>query len=386
MFIDRLNWVAAFVVLIFAGVLLFDSQSAASIASYLLTILMLVTWRDWIDVVQCDLFYFLLVFICYLLLSCFWSTGYDARDVFSFAVRSLLTLIFVVAVAEGQARGVAQRALNSMLCVVGSLAAIVAFTVFLNDPPADGRLQGLGQLDNNVTAGFIFGVSTLFAARHFVEGKSWTNKALGAISVLVLSAAVIATDSRAAIGALAVGMVAYTSAVSNDTFSRFLIVFLSIAVVGVTMLVVLTFGGFEETILPRGDSHRLAIWSHVVERVTNGHTGFGLGVLTDDAIHHAGLTFMHPHSIYLSLFFQGGATALVLFLLLNVRLFTVLRTKFESADAKFALALLAMALSAYVFDEHELIDKVGSNWFLFWFAVGLTLGLQWASQPPAEDL
>jgi len=50
---------------------------------------------------------------------------------------------------------------------------------------------------------------------------------------------------------------------------------------------------------------------------------------------------------------------------------------YEHPNAKLALALLAMALTSYLLDGHELIDKVGETWFLFWLPVGISLGLAW---------
>jgi len=50
---------------------------------------------------------------------------------------------------------------------------------------------------------------------------------------------------------------------------------------------------------------------------------------------------------------------------------------YDRRSARLALGLLAVALTSYLLDGHELIDKVGETWFLFWLPVGIALGLAW---------
>ena len=57
--------------------------------------------------------------------------------------------------------------------------------------------------------------------------------------------------------------------------------------------------------------------------------------------------------------------------------FAVLLQFYEEPDAKFALGLFAMSLSSYLLDGHELVDKVGDTWFLFWLPIGISLGISW---------
>jgi hypothetical protein len=51
---------------------------------------------------------------------------------------------------------------------------------------------------------------------------------------------------------------------------------------------------------------------------------------------------------------------------------------YEHPDAKLALGILGIALPAYLLDGHELLDKVGSTWFLLWLPVAIGVGLTWS--------
>jgi hypothetical protein len=82
--------------------------------------------------------------------------------------------------------------------------------------------------------------------------------------------------------------------------------------------------------------------------------------------------------MYLSTLSQGGALALGLFLSLLLWTARVLVSQYSHREAKLGLAILAIAMPAYLLDGHELIDKVGSTWFLLWFPIAVALGLHWS--------
>ena len=130
--------------------------------------------------------------------------------------------------------------------------------------------------------------------------------------------------------------------------------------------------------LPRGDSFRPAIWGAIYSDVISSGPWFGLGILTDNNVEFGGIEFLHPHSMYLSVLFQGGLVGMIMFLIVLAGMLRILFANYESADAKLALGILGVALPAYLLDGHELIDKVGSTWFLFWLPVAISVGLSWS--------
>ena len=161
---DRITQNSALLVATFLAVLLLSSQSAASIPSYLLCATMLWHFRSWRDVFSCPMIWPIVLLLLYLPLTSFWSEEFSWRGFMSQLTRAVLTFCFVVAYAECQLRGVLQSWLHAALAVAGSIVAMLCITLFITNPPEDGRLNGLGQLDTQVVAGLVFGVAALAVA------------------------------------------------------------------------------------------------------------------------------------------------------------------------------------------------------------------------------
>jgi O-antigen ligase len=133
----------------------------------------------------------------------------------------------------------------------------------------------------------------------------------------------------------------------------------------------------REWVLPRGDSFRVDIWSYVIDKTWDQARWFGFGILTPDHVPVGDREFAHPHNMYLAVFYQGGLVGLFLFLTLTVSTLMVLMKEYQLPSAKLALGLLTLALISYLLDGHELVDKVGETWFLYWLPVGLAVGMEW---------
>ena len=133
-------------------------------------------------------------------------------------------------------------------------------------------------------------------------------------------------------------------------------------------------------ILPRGDSFRLTIWSEFFDAISQSPI-FGLGIATSGRfVEVDGITFDHAHNMYISILYQGGIVALLLFFAVIFRTLVVFLRDYDRADAKLGLALFGVALAGYLWDGHELIDKAGATWILFWFPVAIAIDLEWRNQ------
>ena len=90
------------------------------------------------------------------------------------AARALLIFCFVVAFAEVQLRGIIQVWLRRGIVAVGTAAILAAIVVFFITDPADGRLNGLGQLDTHVIGALVFGIVVVFGLQVFLrETSAW---------------------------------------------------------------------------------------------------------------------------------------------------------------------------------------------------------------------
>ena len=134
--------------------------------------------------------------------------------------------------------------------------------------------------------------------------------------------------------------------------------------------------GAEALILPRGDSFRPGIWSDYAVRIAADGLWFGLGVLTRDPIEVEGFPVLHQHGLFLAVAHQGGLLALGLTLTVVGVVLRTLFAHYEQPEAKLGLAIWALALPGYLLDGHELVDKIGWTWLLFWLPVGIAIGLR----------
>jgi len=376
---DRIQINSVLIVLCFVSVLALSSQSAASYPSYLLAISMLATFRYWNDVFSSRLTWWEVGIVGYLCASAFWSESDSLRDRAGILIRGMLVFLFVVALAECQLRGLVQRWLARALAVVGTSAALGAIVWFVVEPNRYGRLFGLGQLDNPVVAALVFGAVIILVVQMLLEESDRRWRLIGWICLIVVVCAVYLTGSRnswvSVFAAVVVLMLAHRI-VDRQRFIAGVLALFFIAVVALAAL--LANETTRNVLLPRGDSFRLDIWAYAIESTWTAARWFGFGVLTSDQIPVGDRLFSHPHSMYVAMFYQGGIVGLVLFLGLTLSVLRLLVDEYHLSSAKLSLGLLALALSSYLLDGHELIDKVGETWFLYWLPIGLAVGIQWS--------
>ena len=134
--------------------------------------------------------------------------------------------------------------------------------------------------------------------------------------------------------------------------------------------------GADLAILPRGDSFRGAIWTEYACRIAANGPWFGLGVLTPDETMVAGYPVLHPHNLFLAVTHQGGLVGFALMVAVIALTLRTLLGHYREDEAKLGLAIWAIALPAYLLDGHELVDKIGWTWLLFWLPVAIGLGLR----------
>lgn len=377
---------ATLVVVALASIFVLPSQSASSFITYLLAIYCMCGCRSWRSLWFDPVFLLVAALLAYIPLTSLWSASWDGGEAASQAVRSILVLAFVVTVAESMQVDWFRERTTLILTVVGGVAAVSAIYVFFAESPEDGRLNGLGQLDTHVAAAFVYaaaalgGMSWLLRRREvFGAAGSGSASEVGAVPcVMVLCVAVVLTGSRNAMVCLVLGSACLGIAHLSATRARFVLHGAAFAAVLLVALVVSIrfIPGAEALILPRGDSFRQGIWSDYTMRVLAEGPWFGLGVLTRDPIEVEGFPVLHPHGLFLAVAHQGGLLALGLLLAVVGVVLRILLTHYEEPEAKLGLAIWAMALPGYLLDGHELVDKIGWTWLMFWLPAGIAIGLR----------
>ena len=372
---------ATILVAALASMFVLASQSASSFATYLLALYTLSAWRHWRALFLDLRFLCMVALLVYLPLTSLWSTPWDGREAFSLAVRAVLVFAFVVSVAEGVQVDWFRQRMTWVVAVFGGAAAAAAMWFFFTQPPDDERLNGLGQLDTHVAAGMVFAVAAICALAWLLDpnaGRSATGKAIAALALAVLAVAVALTGSRNAMACGTLGLSALVIAHRMPSTTRYLAVLIGLATAfGAALIAAVAFvPAAESLVLPRGDSFRLGIWSHYLERILAEGPWFGVGILTSDLAEVGGLPVLHPHNLYLAVAWQGGALGLAMALVVIATTLATLLRHFAAAEAKLGLAIWALALPAYLVDGHELVDKIGWTWLLFWLPVAIGVGLR----------
>ena len=375
---DRIFWMAILILFSFLAVLLLPSQSAASYPTYILAIAMLVTIRQWEDIIQVDLFRWVCLLVGWLSASTIWSIPFELREAVSVLLRGVLVTAFVVAFAECQLRSQVQRWMGLAFAVIGSIVTAAAIMHFFMTAPDDGRLNGLGQLDTHVIAALVYGVLLIFAVQRMLMTSNLLVSVLFFLMALVMGVAVFLSDSRNAWLSVPIGLLAFLLAHFVRERGRIQVVFASGLTFGAALIVIILNDEHLTTILlPRGDSFRLGIWTEFLRRVAESPI-VGLGITTNDDVLMGEYILQHPHSMYLSVLFQGGVIGLTLYLIVLFKVVKELLAHIHvEADAQLGIGILMLAMVAYMIDGHELIDKVGSTWFLLWLPVAIAIGLQW---------
>ena len=371
---------ATIMVAALASMFVLGSQSASSFATYLLALYVLAAAPRWRSLFLDWGFLALVGLLLYLPLTSLWSTPLDPRGALSQVTRAVLVFAFVVSIAECMQVDWFRQRMTWVVGVVGAVAAAAAMWVFFATPPEDGRLNGLGQLDSHVAAGMVFAVAGICALSWLLDTRSWRPagaKAAVIVAVAVLVAAVALTGSRNAMacGLLGVGMVLIARRAPSATHCVAWIVGLAVAMVGVLVAAYVFVPGADSLILPRGDSLRLGIWTYYAERIAQS-PWFGLGILTDDLTEIDGMQVLHPHNLFLAVAWQGGLLAIALMVVVIATTLKTLLRHFAAAQAKLGLAIWCLALPGYLIDGHELIDKIGWTWLLFWLPVAISLSLR----------
>jgi O-antigen ligase len=359
------------------------SQSTTAIFTYLLGVVMLFQIRRWQPYLKEPLIVLSGILLGYLCLSSFWSEPVVLDKARSMFVRALSTFLFLIAFAECWRAGYLQRYLARALLLPGTGAALVAIGYFLITQPDDGRMNGLGQLGAHVIAGLMFGVLLIVLLQTLRLDHSSLWRGFAVFAGFCFVTALVLTFSRNAWISSISGMLVFMAASNLRSRKQFLFVLGGLLALGMTAgwLLLATESG-REWLLPRGDSFRPLIWSTIFDRVWLQQPVFGLGILTPDDVVNGDFIHPHPHSMYLSVLYQGGLVGLGLFAALISLVVREFWQRFNEPASALALGVLTVGLASYLLDGHELVDRIGETWMLFWLPVAFSLALR---SPPTRE-
>lgn len=323
-----------------------------------------------------------LLYAGYASVSTLWS---EAPRFDFFAQHFVFLSVWLAGVAWLASRGQLNiERLCRVLIVTGAVASLVFQLIFhvqgypvgyATDVGTRLGLVGFGVTRNSNTIGFVFGATTLLAYVGWLESKGWRQAASRFGLLLLNTSAVLATQSRGPILALAftlaLGFALYRG--PSRKWKTHLVATL------------LLFGGFagaihQQLIPNRWDSASLAssqrpeIWTYLVERsVESGHILLGAGLPKTTRIYVPGAedimpNLPHAHNAFIDAFYWTGLTGL---LLMCAHMVYVLR--YWSCSPRMLplfLWFLFGCLTALV-DRPGFFEHLTPQWFVYWIPAGL---------------
>jgi O-antigen ligase len=299
--------------------------------------------------------------------SSFWRENIDGEELFEIVRKSFLILLFLGITA----RAIQQRQFHLMtllaLILAGALGALAHYGIPQGENAA--RLVDIGRGDNPVQSGALFGLAVIIALYSVLQASlPGPHKWVAVTCLLLALMALILTQSRGAWLACAAALGAFFVLVKCSPRQRLLLLLLGIfaLLAGVTLI-------NPADIFARADAFRFAIWQDVFTRSAE-HPWLGWGYRTPYSyLLPYGESIYQPHGIYITALFYGGATGLALLLMLLLQsLSDAWKHRQETA---LPLLLLINSLVFGLFDFSLLITSVQLEWLVFWWPIGILIGL-----------
>lgn len=316
------------------------------------------------------LFFAILSYLFYMLLSPLWGEGFDWQAYLNYLRLALYVVVFIMITIMLHQRWPAGflAALSIVSLLVGT-AAVVSMLLWHFDIIHGPRLIGTGILVNPNPSGYayaIFAIMNLF----FITDRSLqaAQRVLHLFAFLALFSYVFFTYSRGALLALT----AATLVIFIGRRSRLMWIALLLLLVAAALMY------FESTrvfsLLDRGIGARPEIWKMVLSRIQEAPF-FGHGYLSDQHVKLEGRhsIFVFAHNAYLASFRDGGIIGgLLLFVMLGVGLYQAWRIGQVSGDFQY-LAMLVLALVCMMFDTDRLLTRPRELWVVLWLPVALII-------------
>ncbi|HSC67600.1 MAG TPA: O-antigen ligase family protein [Cellvibrio sp.] len=253
-----------------------------------------------------------------------------------------------------------------MLIAVGTILSVVNLIVFYTQNPFSERLEGWSVMRNPNHIGSIFGVLTLLAYIEWLRSSTVKQGSYYLLCMAVIIVSVIASQSRAAIGGLALLMpiaaVLYCRSVKKWM--------LQLCILLTLILIVYALGNQVHNLLfERGVSLRDMIWAEVLHSTLQGHAIWGVGLEKEGRITLAdGSIFNHAHNAWLDIFYRTGMVGVAL----SVMYFGyLLRHSLTRREYYPLLLWLVFGCIYSLVDSRGFFWQIDPKWFCIWLPAGL---------------
>lgn len=314
-----------------------------------------------------------LVFLFYLALSSVWASGEEVKGLGKHLGYAALIATFMIAVPLLLDRySVHTHKFVALIICAALLSA--AWSIFLHfrlpvdQSLAEPRLYAFGRLSNPVVSATSYGFAVVLGLYLSLSLTRPVTRIALVTGMGILLWAIALSGSRAAW--LAIATAAAVGVALTWPRYRWLLATGTILMFG---LLAVTLAGWEE-LTRRAFSFRPEIWSHFINLTLETAPVSGVGSGASSAWVADTETFRHPHSIFVSTFYFGGAPGLTM--LAGVYLLAT-RSLFVSQGFLRlpASMLLTFGVVVGLLDGDNLLTKINYLWWIFWLPVALCISL-----------
>lgn len=316
------------------------------------------------------------VLIFYLAFTTAWSDAASVKTTLLYIGFALLLMGFVAGVPfAARSWGGFLSWLVTVTILAGAVSALYSLYFYYgldyHPPLSFGRLYALGRLSNPAVSAFSYSVPLIFAAYRLFHRPAVNERIIWGMTTLILGYTLYLTDTRSTwVGLVAAGFAMVIFSTRLRPRQRILTAVGVSAVIGAGIFGLLH-SAWREELLKRSTSFRPEIWSATLHKMSGINWLVGHGNNVSSAVHDGRYTFDHPHSIYLSTLFYGGAIGLTLLLLLIATSYLVLLRQRASELRGLALASLTFGVVSLVFDGDYLLDKIDFTWIVLWLPIAM---------------
>ncbi len=310
----------------------------------------------------------LYLFLLYFLVSLLWSQGPDIDAVYNIVRKELLVLFFIISLAWLWNQGYQEYLLRGLLlgAFIGVLLSIYYYYIHLGND-WQSRLEGFDRGGHAIKSPVMYGavLVTLFCCLDKIKRYRW----LAYIAMMLFLVFVLLSQTR---GILIATLASISACLLLKGKIRTILAMLVAAIIG---LAYAYYADIFSRMLTLQDV-RYEIWQQAL-RDWSLHPIFGFGIYPErEVILPSGVSYVHPHNIFISHLLYGGIVGLTLLILVWLSIcFSAFRCWLNQRDL-LPLGLFFYSTWVGLFDFSTLIKSADVEWIFFWFMVALIIAYE----------
>jgi len=323
--------------------------------------------------VDAGLWYSILAYIVYMLLTSFWSMDFTWKEFLVDARLAAYIVMFLLVTILLYTRD--QKLFENiikLICISAGTAALVSIALwYSNYPLPRPRLTGIGVIDNPNPSAFVYGFFAVLNGYYALQSRKLRARVVFSFFFIILLALVYLTGSNT--GILATAISASLLLAFSQRNHRLLAVS-SILVSIAAILFLLWSIGLLSDPADSGFTERLPVWHTVMNQWLDAPV-FGNGYQSEFLLTASGEKDVAnwAHNALLATLRDGGVTGLILHLLVLATATRAASRLARKTGDPILLILIAFGFICMTADTDQLITRPRELWIIFWLPLAMIL-------------